>query len=178
MAVSGLIGMRSRRAKKSMDCASETTLRRSPTSSALAVSVCHSDGTSAPASATASSARSAQSASAGFWRLPLVGANEPRQTHRPAGFLQRLADGGIDNRLVGLEMAGRLVQHPAPADLFLHDQQVAVAEDHGGDGHHTPGEQCQGQPAQYAAHPAAPVPYHRQAAGPAGLSRRLRRGWR
>lgn len=48
------------------------------------------------------------------------------------GFLEGLADHGVDQRLAGLEMAGRLVEPQAGRGVFLDQQETSVALDQRG----------------------------------------------
>jgi len=67
--------------------------------------------------------------------LPLVGADEGGQAHVPAGLLARLAQGGVDQGFVGLEVAGRLVEDHRAIDPLLDAKQPPVADDDRRDGH-------------------------------------------
>src|SRR5690606_7383909 len=68
-------------------------------------------------------------------RGPLVGADEGGQGDIPAGFLQDFAPGRRRQRFVGLQVAGRLVEHLPAVHRFLDHQQPAVPHHDGGDGH-------------------------------------------
>ena len=67
-------------------------------------------------------------------RMPLVAAHERFHLHLPAGFLQGLAHGGLDQAFARVQVTGGLVQHPPSVDALLHQQQPARARDHAGHG--------------------------------------------
>ena len=77
----------------------------------------------------------AQVVATGLGRLPLVGADHVGDAHVPAGFLAGFADRGFQQALVRLEVAGGLVDHQVAVGAFLHAQQTAIADHHGGHGH-------------------------------------------
>src|SRR5690606_16769457 len=63
--------------------------------------------------------------------LPLVGADETGQAHVPAGFLTGFPYRRFQQAFLRLQMACRLVQHPASLPLLLDQQQLPVTRDHG-----------------------------------------------
>ncbi len=63
-----------------------------------------------------------------------VDAEQRGRPERMRGLLDRLARRGLDQRLAGIEVAGRLVQAHAVRGLFLDHQEAAVALDDGRDG--------------------------------------------
>ena len=65
---------------------------------------------------------------------PLVDPDQGLRPHDPAGLLQGLARGRVDQGLARLEVPGRLVDHQAAAHALLHEQEAPVAFHDRGDG--------------------------------------------
>lgn len=63
-----------------------------------------------------------------------VDADQAGELDLPARFLQRLPDGGLAQVLVGLQVAGGLIEHQSACLEFLHQEEAALVFDYGSDG--------------------------------------------
>ena len=79
--------------------------------------------------------REAHELAARFGVAPLLHAEQAIELDVPAGLFERLAHGGVLQRLVGIEVPGRLVEHDASADVLLDEQKASVARHDGCDRH-------------------------------------------
>ena len=65
---------------------------------------------------------------------PLVQANEVLRPGVDTRLFPQLARGGLQQRFIGLEMAGRLVEGQPDLGFLLDQQELAVATNNGGNG--------------------------------------------
>src|SRR5205085_10033316 len=65
--------------------------------------------------------------------MPAVDADQRVWRERMRRLLQHLTPAGGDERLAGIEVSGRLVQHQATIDALLDKEESPVALDHRGD---------------------------------------------
>jgi len=79
--------------------------------------------------------REAHELAAGFGVAPLLHAEEAVELDVPAGLFERLANRGMLQRFVGVEMSGGLVEHDASADVLFDQQKASIARHDGCDRH-------------------------------------------
>src|SRR5688572_1226697 len=65
--------------------------------------------------------------------VPAVDADQARRLEAVRGLLEHLAPARLDQRLAGVEVAGRLVEHQPSVYLLLNEQKPAAALHHRGD---------------------------------------------
>src|SRR5690606_2502698 len=76
----------------------------------------------------------AQERCAGRLVFPKIDADEVTRLESVTRFLERLSDDRVEQRLVGLEMTGGLIEDDLPARVLLDEEEAVVTLDDGGNG--------------------------------------------